>query len=289
MRNRFISIFTNIDKIDRLLIYLILVITISISLFADVSFRDEPSELVLPIFNHIENLEPGIPILISMEYSPTSEPELAPMAKAVTHHAFLAGHPICYMSLWPEGGMMINRLTDQVFTDYPDAEYGKQWVNLGFKVGGEMVINSMRDSLHHIYATDAFGTSIEQIPLLNSINNLSDFGLLLSFSGGTPGLKEWILYAGDELDIPLAGGCKGVGAPQFLPYFPGQILGLFNGLKGASEYEAVLLDSRYNIDADMLEATSRMGPQTVAHLVIMVFLILGNISTLALFVLRRLR
>lgn len=289
MRNRSVLFFENIDKIDRRYIYLILVISISISLFADASFRDEPSELVLPIFNYIENLEPGIPILISMEYSPTSEPELAPMAKAVTHHAFLAGHPICYMSLWPEGGMMINRLTKDVLESYPDAEYGKQWVNLGYKVGGEMVINSMRDSLQHIYATDAFGTSVEQIPLLNDINNLSDFGLLLSFSGGTPGLKEWILYAGDELDIPLAGGCKGVGAPQFLPYFPGQILGLFNGLKGASEYEAALLDSRYNIDADLLEATSRMGPQTVAHIVIMVFLVLGNISTLALLILRRLK
>ena len=175
MRNRFISIFTTIDNIDRRLIYLMLAITISISLFADVSFRDEPSELVIPIFNHIENLEPGIPILISMEYSPTSEPELAPMAKAVTHHAFLAGHPICYMSLWPEGGMMLNRLTDQVFATYPDAKYGKHWANLGFKVGGEMGINSMRDSLQHIYATDAFGPSIDQIPLFNDINNLSEY------------------------------------------------------------------------------------------------------------------
>jgi hypothetical protein len=289
MINRLLLTLSSLDKIDRRLIYLVLFFAISISLFADISFKDQPSELIIPIYDYMENLEPGIPVLMSLEYSPTSEPELAPMAKAVSYHALQTGHPICYMSLWPEGGMMINRLTDQLVHTCPDAVYGKQWVNLGFKVGGEMVINSMRDSLQNIYASDVFGNSLNEIPLLRNVKGLSDFGMVFSFSGGSPGLKEWILYAGDELDIPLAGGCKGVGAPQFLPYFPDQIIGLFNGLKGASEYESALIAGGTELDKNFLRAISKMGPQTFAHLVIILLLLLGNISTLAVLINRRLK
>ena len=83
---------------------------------------------------------------------------------------------------------------------------------------------------------------LRNCPPCADVQGLGDFGLIVSLSAGLPGLKEWILYAGDVLDVPIAGGCTGVGAPQFFPYYPLQLVGLMGALKGAAEYEAALKD-----------------------------------------------
>ena len=63
---------------------------------------------------------------------------------------------------------------------------------------------------------------------------------MVSFGGGFPGIKEWVQFAGDLGDIPIAGGCTAVAAPLLYPYYPQQMVGLMGGIKGAAEYEAAL-------------------------------------------------
>jgi hypothetical protein len=67
-----------------------------------------------------------------------------------------------------------------------------------------------------------------------------------------------------------------VEAPLLYPYYPKQLLGLMGGLQGAAEYEAALVLAYPQYEATSTEAIQRMGPQTVAHLVIILFIVLGN-------------
>ena len=46
-----------------------------------------------------------------------------------------------------------------------------------------------------------------------------------------------IVFAGS---VAIAGGSTGVGAPQFFPYCPLQLVGLMAALKGAAEYETLI-------------------------------------------------
>ncbi len=269
-------------RLDRRWLYLLLAAALVASLLSGVRFRDRPSRIVRAVFDRIEALPEGRPILLSLDYSPSSAPELEPMAEALTRHALLSGHPVCYLSLWPTGNNMIDRVVDRVIArEFPDAEPGRDYLCLGFQAGGEMLINSLRDSLAARYDTDMAGRPLAGAPLLRGVTGLADFGLVVSLSAGVPGLKEWILYAGDVLDVPVAGGCTGVGAPQFFPYYPQQLLGLLAALKGASEYEAAL-HARYpdRVPADQ-RAGLGMGPQAVAHLLLVVLILLGNVAWLA--------
>ena len=129
-----------------------------------------------------------------------------------------------------------------------------------------------------MYDTDVAGNSLARQPALSGVRTLADFALIVAFSGGTPGLKEWILYGGDPAGVPVAGGCNGAGAPQFLPYFPRQLLGLMGGLKGAAEYETALVRRYPDLRRWPMPATQRMGPQAVAHSVIILFVLLGNLG-----------
>lgn len=270
-----------LEALDRRWIYLVLAVSVIVALLSGISYPDRPSDVVWPIFAHIEGLPVGAPILLSLDYSPSSAPELEPMAEALTRHALLRGHPVCFMSLWPTGNHMIARVVDTVCRgDFPDAVAGRDWASLGYQAGSEMLINSLRDSLATRYARDMDGHPIHELPALDGVTGLTDFGLVVSLSAGVPGLKEWILYAGDVVDVPVAGGSTGVGAPQFFPYYPLQLVGLMAALKGAAEYEAALAKAYPDRVPSVQRATRGMGAQAVAHTVIALFIVVGNAGLL---------
>jgi hypothetical protein len=69
-------------------------------------------------------------------------------------------------------------------------------------------------------------------------------------------------------------------APQLYPYYPKQTVGLLGGLQGAAEYEAALIAAYPKYSSMSRVASTKMGPQVSAHLVIAAFIILGNITFL---------
>lgn len=275
------SILGRLAQLDRRWLYLILALALVVTILAEPQLPEQPSLFLLPLFERIEQLESGAAILISADYGPGSEPELEPMAFAVTRHALARDLTVVFMSLWPEGPSQIEHVIDEVIrAEFPAAREGVDWIVLGYKAGGEMLINTLVQELGAMYPTDAAGRAVAGLPALSRIKTLADFQLVISFSGGTPGLKEWILYGGDPTGVPVAGGAKGVGSPEYLAYFPRQLLGLVAGLKGASEYEQALADRHPELGAFPRPASASMGPQTVAHLLILIFLVFGNLDLL---------
>lgn len=277
---RFDDFLDRLGRIDRRWLYVTLLASVVATMLTKPLFPDAPSVFVQPVFDRLEALSPGESVLVSLDYSPGSAPEIEPMAFAITRHLLVRGaHPV-YVTLWPDGSAMLQRLREEVIAvDFPDLQEGRDWTVLGYKAGGRMVINALRQGLDAMYAGDVHGTSLDALPGLAGRERLADFPLLIALSGGTPGLKEWILYGGDPTGIDVVGGCGGIGAPEFLAYYPGQLTGLLGGLKGASEYESALA-ARYPERRFPRRAGEAMGPQTVAHVVILVFLLLGNVAYL---------
>ena len=113
-----------------------------------------------------------------------------------------------------------------------------------------------------------------------TIENLRDFDIIINVSAGYPGTKEWVQYASTPYpeDIKIVAGCTGVQAPLFYPYIPEQLPGLLGAIKGASEYESLVLE-KYSgkNDANYQEGQRRMGPQLFAHLLMVGLIIVGNV------------
>lgn len=271
---------TRLGELDRRWLYLCLLLAVGGSVVFRPLFPDRPSVHVRPVFAMVEGLDPGSLVLVSLDYSPVAIPEIEPMTFALVRHLLSRGaHPV-FVTLYPEGSAMFQRLHEQVLArDFPHLEEGSHWTNLGYKAGGRMVINAMRQELTAMYPTDARGEPLSESPALATVRRLGDLSLIVSLTSGTPGLKDWILYGGDPSGVPVVGGCTGIGTPEYLAYFPTQLRGLLGGLKGASEYEAALAD-RYPTRGYPRLAGRAMGPQTVAHVLILLFLILGNAASL---------
>ena len=239
------------------------------------------SPLVQRLFDKVENLPPGSKILMSFDYGPSTVPENQPMANAFTRHAFEKGHKVYLMALWATGPRQSLQLIDEIINvEFPGKAYGTDWVHLGYKAGNQGLINTLLSDFKAMYTTDIEGTAIETFPMMKDIKTLRDFDLILGLDSGFPGTKEWVQFAGDPGDIPVGGGTTAVMAPLLYPYYPKQMVGFLGGLQGAAEYEYALMHAYPKYAEKSRLASTSMGPQVTAHLVIVAFIIIGNITFL---------
>ncbi len=261
----------NLLKIDRRIIFLLLFIGVSIPLLVKIGFNLEVSQNSIDIYELIESTPEDTPVIVSLDFDPASQAELQPMAKAILEHAFRKKHKVIMTALWPMGVIIGENTVRSLEEDYP-VEYGTDYVNLGYKAGGMVTIQAMGRSFANVYPKDINGTQIGDIPIMKNVKNFESIGYVVSLSAGTPGLKEWIMVANDKYNVPVAGGATAVSAPQMLPYLnkQKQLHGLLGGLKGAAEYEKLV--------GSIGKATAGMDAQSIAHLIIIIFIALGNIA-----------
>lgn len=273
-------------NLDRRWIFLSMLLAVAIPILLQLSFPEKPTGLAEAVFDEIEALEEGDPVLLAFDFDPGSEGELGPMATAFTLHCCKKKLKMYYLALWPVGPQMIDDTINKVIkADFPDLEYGNDYVNLGFKPGNEGVIKVIVTDLRELYTTDDKGTNVDQIPMMDGIESVQDFDLVINVSAGYVGTKEWVQYAATPFpeEITIVAGCTGVQAPLLYPYIPQQLPGLLGAIKGAAEYEKLVVD-KYLIGEGVeqpsgkyLEGIRRMGPQLVAHVLMIALIIGGNI------------
>jgi hypothetical protein len=275
------GVFEWLDNMDRRVIFLLIALAVIIPLVVHYTTSIPPSPIVQTLFDKIENLPPGSKILLSFDYGPSTVPENQPMANAFVRHALEKGDRIYLMALWPTGARQSQELIDEIIRkEYPDKVEGRDWIHLGYKAGNQGLINTLMSDFKAMYTTDVTGRAISEFPMMDGIRTLRDFDLILCLGSGFPGNKEWIQFAGDPGDIPVGGGTTAVMAPLLFPYYPKQMVGLLGGLQGAAEYEAALIDAYPQLKKRSRIASESMGPQVTAHLVIVAFIVVGNITYL---------
>ena len=278
--------FTTLQSIDRRWIFLLMFWSVLVPIYyigvTGKTLPEVPSALARATFDEIERLKEGDPVLLSFDYDPASEGELGPMATAFVKHSAEKKLKMYFMALWPLGAQMADNTIDKVIKeDYPQMVYGRDYVNLGFKSGGEGVIKVIVTNMRELYTTDGRGTAVRDIPMMQGIENIQQMKLVINISAGSAGTKEWVLYAATPFPdkIRLIAGCTGVQATLLYPYVPRQLPGLLAAIKGAAEYEKLVMD-KYggpNPNPKYLEGLRSMGPQLAAHLLIILFIVVANV------------
>jgi len=269
-------------NMDRRWIFLLMLLAVAIPILLESQFPEKPTGLSKAVFDEIEQLEEGDRVLLAFDFDPASAGELGPMATTFSYHCAKKKLKMYYMALWPVGPQMIDDSINNVIKkEFPEMVYGKDYVNLGFKSGGEGVIKVILTDLRQLFTTDGYGTQIDAIPMMQGVENIRQMDLIANVSAGSAGTKEWVQYAITPYpdDLRIVAGCTGVQAPLLYPYIPNQLPGLLGAIKGAAEYEELVM-SKYG-DSDMpgiySEARRRMGPQLIAHMLMIALIVVGNI------------
>ncbi|MCK5117260.1 MAG: hypothetical protein KAR44_11720 [Candidatus Aegiribacteria sp.] len=269
------SIFEKLGNTDRRIIFILIALAVIIPIITHLTFPNpvgaEPSR---DMYEYVDAMPSGCNVLLSFDYDPSTMPELQPMAVAIVTHLMNKDINIVGMALWPQGASLGQEVMSSVADSLGKVQY-EDWCNLGYKTGGGIMIVRLGSSMSAVFPTDRDNLPWEEIPMLEYISDLSSFDLVISLSAGDPGIPAWVMMAGDRFGVPVGGGCTAVSAPQFYTYLQtGQMVGMLGGLKGAADYETL-------VGIEGGPAVRGMAPQSVAHLVIMLFIVIGNVAYLS--------
>ena len=275
-----------LTTLDRRWVFLLMAIGTIVPIIKPIGLPVSTTAPVRAIFERIEGMSPDDVLLVSIDYGPTTAPENGPMYHAVLRHAFSKGIKVVVIALFPIGGLTeASDGLDLVVSEFPGMEYGIDYANLGYKDGAQAAMRRMSTGMHEVFPADVRGTPTGDLPLMQGIQGYDDVTAVVSLATGIIG-EWWANLVNAQYGTPVAVGCTAVSAPKYYPYLDaGQMFGLMGGLKAASEYERLLVDaypnneSKYN-DPTLYSAIKGMDVQTIDHMIIVVFIILGNLAYL---------
>ncbi len=278
--------FSKLMQLDRRWVYLLLVIVCLTAYYSDFNVPIIVENETKAIYDFIEELEPGEIIFVAVDYDPSSQAELHPMTYALVEHAFRKDLKVIFTALSQNGPGMVDQalrdLTDSlrlpktyngIFYEGKEIVNGVDYTFLGYKPYYAIVITAMGQDYRILFPSDYYGTPLDSIPMMKRVHNYDDIALLVDISSGSI-TDAWISYGQGKFDFPLALGLTGVMTAQYYPFLQSkQIMGLMGGLLGAAQYEHLADNPGLAKDG--------MRVQLPAHLLIILFIIIGNVGYLA--------
>lgn len=257
-------------NLDRRTIFVFVFLGVLIPLLAEFTFPIKPTSTVRAVYREIERTaDEGGTVLLAFDYGPGSEPELQPMALALLRHCFSRNVKIVAVCLWPDAPGLTQKALETAAAEFGKTS-GVDYAFMGYKPGGASVVINMGQDLHSAFPRDFTGARTDSLAVTRNLRTLKDFGFVFDFAAGSTIDGIWIPYGQEKYKFPLGAGCTAVIAPDLFPYLQSkQLVGLIGGLAGAAEYEALVKRTG--------TATTGMRPQSVTHLVIILFIVLGNL------------
>ncbi len=254
-------------SIDRRYIFVFVALAVTIPLLIRFNLPVPVTKEVKGIYDKIDSLPEGAHVLIAFDFDPASKEELLPMALALLHHCFRNGIKVVGMTLNPGG----TGLADSAITD-TGKQYKKvnkeDYVFLGYKTGFELVMINMGENIYSAFPKDFYGNATVDLPVLKGVQSLTDFDYVIDLASGSS-IETWIAFGKEKYNFDLGAGCTAVIGPDMYPFLQAkQINGLMSGLKGAAEYE-ILIERKSS-------AVAGMSPQSVVHVIVVLFVIFGN-------------
>jgi hypothetical protein len=259
-----------LEHLDRRWIFLTMGILVLIPLIWPISL---PLVVTPPVRGFVETLDAlpeGSTVLMSCDYDPGAIPELVPMTRTAFRHLLSRNMKVVVTVLWNGGPGLVDGVLREVAEEFPDKQYGVDYINLGYKSGNEAVMVLMGQGVANAFPRDYRGADSRSYPIMQRVSDYSTFPLLVSISAGYPGTKEWVQQVNTRFNLPMVAGVTAVSAPEYYPYLQsGQLSGLLGGMAGAAEYEKAR--------DEKASATQGMDAQSLGHLFVALCIILGNV------------
>lgn len=259
----------NMMKIDRRWIYLAIGLAVIIPAFLGFKVPVAVSPEVKKIYDFIEGIKPGEHLFLAMDYDPTSQAELSPMAEAILRHAFAKNVKVVIVTLAQFGPGMVQDVTRRIADDL-HKQYGIDYCFLGYRPYPSITILYMGVDFRLPFPKDYSGTPLDSLPVMKGVKNYGSVkGVIDLTSGNTADM--WLVDGNGRYGFPLAIGITGVMAANYYQYLQSdQLFGIIPGIKGAAEYESLIKTPG--------DGMKQAAYQVVAHSVIILFIILSNVA-----------
>lgn len=301
------NFYDKMQALDRRYIYLVVALAIILPLiipFNSKTYVTEPSENIYKKIDSFAGRKDRA-VLMCFSHDASTMAELFPMEVAILRHCFQRDIQVFTICFIPAAKPLMDYALQTAKEDY-NVQSGVNYVNFGYKPWGIFLptVLGMGDDIAKAVDTDDEGRIVSNLEIMKEIKNYNEMNLVIDFAASAA-VHTWITYARARFGANVAAGVTAVMAADNFPYLQtGQLTGMLAGLKGAAEYEKlvdvfatyknadgsigrdfskeVLKDSWIKLSdiKNPVYKTARIGmnAQTVAHVMIIVFIALGNIG-----------
>jgi hypothetical protein len=267
------SIIDILENVPREVIYTIVLIAMAIPLIRPIGLPVPVSPPIKEWYDIIEALPPGSIVLYS-HCSLGSYPAFDSMQVATLHHLFSKPVKIVFFSIDATGLVVYDILLSKVDPKAYGKVYGVDYFHIGYIPGVETAMKALAENFKAAVPSDYKGTPITQIPMAAGIRDIRDFTALIVFtSAGEVSIgwvRQWIVvrpeikYLCCVLDMML---------PTMRPYYAAKQIAALVGSAPGGEYEFLLGKPGSGI--------KKADAFTGAQLIVLVFIIIGNIAAIA--------
>ncbi|HHE40860.1 MAG TPA: hypothetical protein ENL10_05105 [Candidatus Cloacimonetes bacterium] len=297
-----------IQKVDRRIIYGILALAVILPLVFRLGLKTYTTTPVEDLYRHIDAAagKDDMAIIMDFTHDPGVLPELYPMDLAILRHCFQRNIKVFTISFLPQGAAIIQLALSEVKEDYPNIEANVDYCNFGFKPWSLKlpIMLGMGDDIAEAVETNSEGLKLENLPIMQNMKNYDNIQVVVEISGSSMG-QFWVTYARAKFGVDVAVGLTAVMAADVYPFLQtGQFVGSLGGLKGAAEYEQLVdifamnntefskknarnmawVEAQYKELPELAKlykynkARIGMDAQAIVHVLIILFIILGNIG-----------
>ncbi|MBI4721455.1 MAG: hypothetical protein HY769_00350 [Candidatus Stahlbacteria bacterium] len=264
--------------LDRRWIFLLTAVCIILPFILPMGLPMQVSPPVQNLYDKIDAIPPNGPALVlDFNCDASTLPELGPMAIAILQQCFKKNIKVILMGLSMPGVGIAQAMLEEVKVKFPDKQNGIDYVLMPYVVGFGIVVLRMGEDIHKTFETDYYGTPLDSLPMMQGIHNYDQIALVVCLTGS---VTPWIAFANTRYGQEIGLGVTAVMAPEAYPYLQtNQVVGMIGGLKGAAEYET-LLNKNLGFEGRKT-ACIGMDSQSIVHIVMILFIILGNIAYFA--------
>jgi hypothetical protein len=222
-------------------------------------------------YDAIEAIPSGSLVLIAFDYDPNTAAEMNLQAKAISHHLMRRGLKVAAISMFAPGPAIAQKILEESAVFY-DFRYGEDYVNLGY-------LPYQPATLQAFVSNPAGGEDyrerepVSSFPIASNLKSIEDIAIVVELAGGPETLRWWVEQVGARYGTKMVAGITASIDPYVRPYYQGrQLSGLLVGIPGAADYEA--------LNRLPGEAMEDLDSQSMAHLVVITIIIIGNLGYL---------
>ena len=275
-------------RLDRRVIYVLVGIALGLPLYFNYSVPPAQMRSADKLYEVIEGLEidDNDVAFVALDFGPTTKAENEPQSAVIIEHLMRKRIPLVTFSISPLAVPFLRSIPEGIARrlnkENPGETwtYGKDWVNIGFRPGAGLLIQSIpkSENLAELFKKDARGNNLADLPRFKNWRTLEDIKFLAEFTGSVGAFDNYVQFFQSKTHKPLFGhGCTSITIPEAYIYLDsGQLDGLLEGIAGAAWYSELLQKSFTDRVPD---ASSVMNTGLgIAHLVIIFLVVLGNVA-----------
>ncbi len=258
-----------LQEVDRRFLYALLIVAVTVPFFLTIRLPVPISPQTQALYDKIESLPPNSFVLFGVDWSAGSRGENRPQTEALMRHLMRRKLRFALLAFDPQASTLAQTIALRIQGQYGYQE-GVNWVNWGYKTSMSLFLKALVQDIPHTAATDVHGRPVGTLPVMQGIHSARDISLLLDVTP-TPSFQVYIQFVQGPYQIPMGLAPTAVMAPEAFTYLDShQLVGMVTGLQGAIEYEQLL--------GFVGSATRASVSSSFAHLLILLFILLGNVA-----------